>query len=102
VEVFLFAIPKAMALGRADSKQQRVDALNGMVHFTLGLHYLMQTPNTERAKREASRLMVALLDKAFMPGTHKGTGAKGLRVVLPVMPRRAHPRARMCKRGHVT
>jgi hypothetical protein len=59
--------------------------MTGLVDFTLGLRYLMQTPNTARAKREAARLMAAgvqALNDAFPPNMHKGTGANGLHTVL--------------------
>lgn len=85
LEVFLFAVNEVVALGKADSKQQRVNAMSGLVDFVFGVRYMMQAPSTPRAKREAKRLMIAgvtALALAFPPGTHKGTGAKGLNTVL--------------------
>jgi hypothetical protein len=85
LEVFLFAVNEVVALGKAEGRSQRIDAMTGLVHFVFGMRYLTQTPNTNRARCEASRLMVAgvtALARAFPPGTHKGTGANGLHSVL--------------------
>ena len=85
LEVFLFAVNEVVALGRDDTKRQRIDAMTGLVDYVHGLRYMMQAPSTERSRTEAVRLMVAgvkALARAFPPDTHKGDGARGLHTVL--------------------
>ena len=85
VEVFLFAVNEVVALGRDETRRQRINAMSGLVDFVHGLWYMMQAPSTERSRSEAVRLMVSgvkLLARAFPPATHKGDGARGLHTVL--------------------
>ena len=101
MEVVLFAIPEVIACGKAAERQQRVDAMRGLVQFMHGLRYAGQEPLTERAVEEAARLMesgIRLLDAAFPPCGRKGEGANGIRSVLPHLT--VHIRVLLLLLGH--